>query len=60
MLFILFQMIFPFRLLRSVEQSSQRYTVGPCYMYVCNWTALLSTRNWCNIVNQLSSNIKYV
>ena len=32
---ILFQIIFPFRLLRSIEQSSLCYTVGPWLSILC-------------------------
>ena len=31
---ILFQVLFPFRLLQSTEQSSLCYTVGPCWLAV--------------------------
>ena len=34
---ILFQILFPFRLLHNIEQSSLRYTVGPC------WSSILKT-----------------
>ena len=29
---ILFQILFPFRLLQNIEQSSVCYTVGPCWL----------------------------
>ena len=29
---IIFQVLFPFRLLQSTEQSSLCYTVGPCWL----------------------------
>ena len=31
---ILFQIIFPFKLLQNIEQSSLRYTVGLCWFYI--------------------------
>ena len=31
--FILFQILFPFRLLHNIVQSSLCYTVGPCWLY---------------------------
>ena len=31
---ILFQILFPFRLLQSIEQSSLCCTVGPCWLYI--------------------------
>ena len=33
---ILFQVLFPFRLLQSIEQSSLCYTVGPCWLSILN------------------------
>ena len=33
---ILFQILFPFRLLQSTEQSSLCYTVGPCWLSILN------------------------
>ena len=33
---ILFQILFPFRLLQSIEQSSLFYTVGPCWLSILN------------------------
>ena len=33
---ILFQIIFPFRLLHNTEQSSLCYTVGPCWLFILN------------------------
>ena len=33
---ILFQVIFPFRLLQNTEQSSLCYTVGPCWSPILN------------------------
>ena len=33
---ILFQILFPFRLLQNIEQSSLCYTVGPCWLSVLN------------------------
>ena len=33
---ILFQILFPFRLLQNIEQSSLCYTVGPCLLSVLN------------------------
>ena len=33
---ILSQIFFPFRLLQNIEQSSQCYTVGPCWLSVLN------------------------
>ena len=33
---ILFQIIFPFKLLHNIEQSSLCYTVGPCWLSVLN------------------------
>ena len=31
-----FQILFPFRLLQSIEQSSLCYTVGPCWLSILN------------------------
>ena len=31
---ILFQILFPFRLLKNIEQSSLCYTVGPCWLSI--------------------------
>ena len=33
---ILFQVLFPFRLLQNIEQSSLCYTVGPCWLSILN------------------------
>ena len=33
---ILFQILFPFRLLHNIEQSSLCYTVGPCWFSILN------------------------
>ena len=33
---ILFQILFPFRLLQSIEQSSLCYTAGPCWLPILN------------------------
>ena len=33
---ILFQILFPFRLLQSIDQSSLCYTVGPCWIPILN------------------------
>ena len=33
---ILFQILFPFRLLRNIDQISLCYTVGPCWLYILN------------------------
>ena len=33
---ILFQILFPFRLLQNTEQSSLRYIVGPCWLSILN------------------------
>ena len=33
---VLFKIIFPFRLLQNIEQSSLCYTVGPCWLCVCS------------------------
>ena len=33
---ILSQIFFPFRLLQNIEQSSQCYTVGPCWLSILN------------------------
>ena len=33
---VLFQVLFPFRLLQNIEQSSQCYTVGPCCSSILN------------------------
>ena len=33
---ILFQIIFPFRLLQNIEQSSLCYTAGPCWLSILN------------------------
>ena len=35
---ILFQILFPFRLLQNIEQSSLCYTVGPCWLSILNIT----------------------
>ena len=38
---ILFQILFPFRLLQNIEQNSLCYIVGPCWLSVLNiavWT----------------------
>ena len=32
--FTLFKILFPFRLLQSIEQSSLYFTVGPCWLSV--------------------------
>ena len=32
--YILFQILFPFRLLQNIEQSSLCYTVGPCWLSI--------------------------
>ena len=39
---IFFQILFPFRLLHNIEQSSLCYTVGPCWLsililFICLW-----------------------
>ena len=33
---ILFQILFPFRLLNNIEQSSLSYTIGPCWLSFLN------------------------
>ena len=33
---ILFQILFPFRLLQSIEWSSLCYTIGPCWLSILN------------------------
>ena len=33
---LLFQILFPFRLLENIEQSSLCYTVGPCWLSILN------------------------
>ena len=33
---ILFQIIFPFRMLQNIEQSSLCYTVSPCWLSILN------------------------
>ena len=33
---ILFQILFPFRLLHNIEWSSLCYTVGPCWLSILN------------------------
>ena len=33
---ILFQILFPFRLLQNIEQSSLCHTVGPCWLSILN------------------------
>ena len=33
---ILFQLLFPFRLLHNIDQSSLYYTVGPCQLSILN------------------------
>ena len=33
---ILFQILFPFRLLQSIKQSSLCYTAGPCWLSILN------------------------
>ena len=33
---ILFQILFPFKLLQNIEQSSLCYTVGPCWLSILN------------------------
>ena len=37
---ILFQILFPFRLLQNVEQSSLCYMLGPCWLSVLNTTCV--------------------
>ena len=37
---ILFQILFPFRLLQNIEQSSLCYTVGPCWLSILNIAVL--------------------
>ena len=34
--FILFQVLFPFRVLQNIEQSSLCRTVGPCWLSILN------------------------
>ena len=34
-----FQILFPFRLLHNIEQSSLCYTVGPCWLSILNIAA---------------------
>ena len=33
---LLFEIVFPFRLLQSTQQGSLWYTVGPCWLYILN------------------------
>ena len=45
---ILFQILFPLRLLHNIEQSSLCYAVGPCWLYilnivVCIWLSQIPT-----------------
>ena len=42
---VLFKILFPFRLLHNIEQSSLCYTVGPCwlsilFMYSCMYVCM--------------------
>ena len=37
---ILFQILFPFRLLQDIEQSSLCYTVGPCWLSVFKYSSV--------------------
>ena len=34
-IYILFQILFPYRLSQNIEYSSLRYTVGPCLSILC-------------------------
>ena len=42
---ILFQILFPIRLLHNIEQSSLCYTVGPCWLSILN-TAVCTCQFW--------------
>ena len=39
---ILFQIIFPFRLLHNIDYRSLCYTVGPCQLAILNITVLIN------------------
>ena len=44
---ILFQIIFPFRLLYNIEQSSLCYTVGPCWLSILLFSSLSRNQVHC-------------
>ena len=46
----LFQVLFPFRLLQNIEQSSLCYTVGPCWLSILN--IAVCTCQWDTILNK--------
>ena len=43
---ILFQILFPFRLLQNIEQSSLCYTVGPCLLSILNIAVCVCQSNF--------------
>ena len=43
---ILFQILFPFRLLQSLEQSSLCYAVGPCWLSILNIAVCICQFRW--------------
>ena len=58
---ILFQVLFPFRLLHSIEQSSLCYTVGLCWLSILNiavCTCQSQTPNPINISKFKRNNLK--
>ena len=51
---VLFQILFPFRLLQSVEQSSLCYTVGPCCLSILNITVCIRSSQTPNLPHPTS------
>ena len=51
---ILFQILFPFRLLQNIKQSSLCYTVGPCWLTILNITVYTCQSQTLNVL------IKYI
>ena len=50
---ILFKILFPFRLLKSTEQTSLCYTVGPCWLFISNIAVCPCLSQTCNLSLQL-------
>ena len=60
---MLFQILFPFRLLQNIEQSPLRYMVGPCWLSVLNvtlYTLLFSLLHKVNAIASYKVTLVYV
>ena len=60
---MLFQILFPFRLLQNIEQSPLCYMVGPCWLSVLNvtlYTLLFSLLHKVNVIESYKVTLVYI